>query len=511
MRKLFKLMFSRMVVVGLLILLQLAILTFAIWKLSESFIYLYVLFIIISIVVVIYIVSRKDNPSYKLAWTIPVLLVPVFGGLFYLLFAGSKTNKRFRKKVMQTYENTAHLLTQDEKILNEIKGQDKCIANQARYIKDYAMSPIYKNTKTEYLSPGEVFFEKLKDELREAKRYIFMEYFIMQEGIMWDSILEILEQKVKEGVDVRVIYDDMGCLQTLPYNYNETLKSKGIKCVVFNPFVPFLSLIMNNRDHRKITVIDGHTAFTGGINLADEYINEIVRFGHWKDASIMIKGEAVWNFTMMFLQVWNFNNNEKDDYEKYKTYLDYNSTFESDGYVQPYGDSPLDDETVGENVYLNIINKAKDYVYINTPYFIVDNELVTALTLAAKSGVDIRIVTPHIEDKWYAHIITRAYYAQLIEAGIKVYEYTPGFIHSKTVVSDDSIGVVGTINMDYRSLYLHFECGVFLYKTKSVLQIKEDFLETLEKCQKISLEDCYKVRWSNIFIRAILRVFAPLM
>lgn len=268
---------------------------------------------------------------------------------------------------------------------------------------------------------------------------------------------------------------------------------------------------MNNRDHRKITVIDGHTGFTGGINLADEYINEIVRFGHWKDSAIMIKGDAVWNLTVMFLQIWNFYSEKKEKYERYYPYFYHEDEFEGDGYVQPYGDSPLDEEIVGENVYLNIINKAKNYVYITTPYFIVDNELVTALTLAAKSGIDVRIITPHIEDKWYAHIVTRAYYTQLIESGVKVFEYTPGFIHSKTFVSDDEIGIVGTINMDYRSLYLHFECGVWLYKTKSVDQIKEDFLNTLEKCQRITLKDCEKVKIPTRILRAIIRVFAPLM
>lgn len=511
MRKILELLFSRMVIVGLLIILQLGVLSFAIWKLSESFVYLYVLFIVVSIAVVIYIVSRKDNPSYKLAWAIPVLLVPVFGGLFYLIFAANKSNKRFRKKIEKASREVMPLNIQDENIIKEIESQNKSIASQAKYINSYAACAVHKNTTTKYLSPGEDFFEKLKEELKKAEHYIFMEYFIIQEGVMWDSILDILAEKVKNGVDVRLIYDDMGCLTTLPYKYNEKLEKMGIKCLAFNPFVPFLSLIMNNRDHRKITVIDGHTAFTGGINLADEYINEIVRFGHWKDASIMLKGDAVWNLTLMFLQVWNFNRNEKDNYEAFKPKVYWEEEFESDGYVQPYGDSPLDDETVGENVYLNIINKATEYVYINTPYLIIDNELVTALTLAAKGGIDVRIVTPHIEDKWYAHIVTRAYYSQLIESGVRIYEYTPGFIHSKTFVSDDEVGVVGTINMDYRSLYLHFECGVWLYKTKSVLEIKDDFLATLEKCQRITLKDCNKIKWSNRFVRSILKVFAPLM
>ncbi|MGU8558762.1 cardiolipin synthase [Clostridium perfringens] len=511
MEKFLKKLLSRAFIVGFLIFIQFVILMGAIWKVSEDFIYVYFLFIFISIVVFIYIVSRKDNPSYKLAWAVPVLLVPVFGGLFYLIFGGNKTSKKFRKQIKASYDETAHLLYNDRKVLDELEEQDKSIANQSRYIGDYSQFPVYKNTTTEYLTPGEVFFERLKEELKKAKHYIFMEYFIVHEGVMWDSILEILEEKVKEGVEVRFVYDDMGCLGTLPYKYNEVLEAKGIKCMVFNPFVPLLSLRMNNRDHRKITVIDGHTGFTGGINLADEYINEIVRFGHWKDASIMIKGDAVWNLTVMFLQIWNFYSERKEQYEKYYPYFHHEDEFESDGYVQPYGDSPLDDEIVGENVYLNIINKAKDYVYINTPYLIIDNELVTALTLAAKSGIDVRIVTPHIEDKWYAHIVTRAYYPQLIESGVKIYEYTPGFIHSKTFVSDDEIGIVGTINMDYRSLYLHFECGVWLYKTKSVGQIKDDFLKTLEKCQRITLEDCAKVKVPTRILRSIIRVFAPLM
>ncbi|MBY0757259.1 cardiolipin synthase [Clostridium sardiniense] len=511
MRKIFDFLFSRLAIVGFLIFFQLVVLLFGIWKLTESFVYLYVFFFIISVLVVIYIVSRTDNPSYKLAWTIPVLLFPIFGGLFYLIFGGKKMNNKFKRKVEKVYNESKDALIQDEGIINELENIDKSVANQAKYTSKYAMSPVYKNTTTEYLSPGEEFFDCLIKELKKAKRYIFMEYFIVHEGKMWDTILDILEEKAKAGVDVRMIYDDMGCLTTLPYKYNEQIEKRGIKCQVFNPFVPFLSIILNNRDHRKITVIDGHTGFTGGTNLADEYINEIVRFGHWKDASIMIKGEAVWNLTVMFLQVWSFNSGEKINYDEFRVLDDHKLDIKSDGYVQPYADSPLDDEIVGENVYLNIINKAKDYVYISTPYLIIDNELVTALTLAAKSGVDVRIITPHIEDKWYAHIVTRAYYPQLIKAGVKIYEYTPGFIHSKTVVSDDIVGTVGTINFDYRSLYLHFECGVWLYKTKSVMQIKDDYIKMIDICTRITLEDCRHIKLYDRILTAILRVFAPLM
>lgn len=508
-----KIIFSRIVMVGLLMLLQIIFLVVSILKLSESFVYLYVFFVVLSIVVVIYIVSRKDNPSYKLAWTIQVLLFPLFGGLFYLLFGGNKIRKKLKKQLNENYKKTEKLLVQDEEIIEEIKNLDKNICSEVKYIKNFSNFPIYKNTISEYLSPGEKFFERLIAEIKKAKHYIFMEYFIISEGLMWDTVLGVLQEKVKEGVDVRLIYDDVGCITTLPRNYNKKLEAMGIKTLIFNEVMPVLSGVVNNRDHRKITVIDGHTAFTGGCNLADEYINEIVRFGHWQDASLLIKGDAVWSFTIMFLQIWESLREETGDTDlsKFKPKVNYSGDFKNDGYVQPYGDSPYDTELVGENVYLNIINKAKDYVYINTPYLIIDNELVTALTLAAKSGVDVRIITPHIEDKWYVHIITRAYYSQLIEAGVKIYEYTPGFIHSKTFVSDDEIAVVGTINMDYRSLYLHFECGVFMYNTQTVNVMKNDFFKIMEKSQRVTIEDTKDVKWYIVLLRAILKVFAPLM
>lgn len=511
MKKTLKFLFSRMFIVGILLLIQATILGLVIWKLSEYFVYVYATFAFISMMVVLYIVNRTDNPSYKLAWTIPILLFPVFGGLFYLLFGGKQIDKNFRKEIKTIYEATVQWSSQDKEIISEIEQQSKSVANQARYISKYSSYPIHKNTLTQYLSPGEVFFEKLKEELKKAEHFIFMEYFIVEQGVMWDSILEIMVQKAEEGLDVRMMYDDAGTIQTLPYKYNEKLKLLGIKTVVFNEIRPTLNMRINNRDHRKITVIDGHTGFTGGINLADEYINEIEKFGHWKDASIMLKGEAVWNLTLMFLQTWDFSIGKIEDYDKYRPHTYHPEPFESDGYVQPYGDSPLDGEIVGEQVYLNMINRSKDYIYITTPYLIVDNEMVTALTLAAKSGVDVRIITPHKEDKWYVHIVTRAYYPQLIEAGVKIYEYTPGFIHSKTFVCDDEVGVVGTINLDYRSLYLHFECGVWMYQTKSILEMKQDYFKTLEVCTEITLKASYKVAWDKKLIRSILRVFAPLM
>jgi cardiolipin synthase len=330
---------------------------------------------------------------------------------------------------------------------------------------------------------------------------------------MWQTILNILEKKAAEGVDVRLIYDGFGCLTTLPHKYYEELQKKGIKCQVFNPFRPILNIIQNNRDHRKLCIIDGWVGFTGGINLADEYINQKARFGHWKDTAVMLKGEAVWNMTVMFLHMWAVigRSEESIDYEAYFPHRYHEGEFESDGFVQPFCDTPLDEEVVGEDVYLNIINKAKKYVYICTPYLIIDNEMMTALCLAAKSGVDVRIMTPGIPDKKLVFILTQSYYRQLLEAGVKIYEYQPGFLHAKSFVSDDEIGVVGTINLDYRSLYLHFEDGVWIYRNRVIQDIKDDFIQTMEYCRQIEPEFCLNRNIGLRIMQNIFRAFAPLM
>lgn len=511
MKKVLNLLFSRMVITGLCIAFQVITLIVMLLMFNDYFVYFYSICTILSFIVILWILNNRDNPAYKIAWIVPIMIFPIFGGLFYLMFGHIKLGKKERKELASLQNEIDRVLTQDSNIIKELKDTDKHIANQAQYIIKNSYFPVWKNTTSEYLNSGERKFEKILEELKKAKHYIFLEYFIIHEGIMWNSILEILIEKVKEGVDVRVIYDDIGCLLTLPYKYCDTLKGMGIKCQVFNPFRPLLSIRMNNRDHRKIAVIDGHTAFTGGINLADEYINKFEKYGHWKDSAIMLKGDAVWNFTIMFLSTWNYLSNTTEDFNKYKPSVHHIETFDSDGFVLPYGDTPLDNEIVGESVYINMLNKAKDYVYINTPYLIADNETINAFCLAAKSGVDVRIVTPHIPDKWYVHMMTRSYYPMLIESGVKIYEYTPGFVHAKSFVSDDETAVIGTINLDYRSLYLHFECATWLYKTKSVLSIKEDYLETLNLCQEITLEDCSKVKWYTRFMRSLMRIFAPLL
>ena len=509
MKKILRFITQRVVITALLIVLQVLLLFGFSRQLDNYFVYFYAGSVLLSLLITLGIINSKSNPAYKIAWLIPILLFPVFGGLVYLLFGSDRTGRYLRKKLqgigteMDNVIGEAHRRSGAEQLPPDA-------ANQSRYISHCAYCPPYQNTTTEYLPLGEVKFERMVEELKKAKHYIFLEYFIIQEGKMWNTILDILRQKAAEGVDVRVIYDDMGCIMILPTGYDRTLEQMGIKCRIFNPFVPILSSRFNTRDHRKICVIDGNVGFTGGINLADEYINAYEKHGHWKDTSILLKGEAVFNLTVMFLSMCDYldSTTDKTDYSRYyPTVWDENAK----GYVQPFADNPLDDEAVGETVYLNLINKAKRYVYITTPYLILSSEMLTALTSAAKCGVDVRIITPHIPDKWYVHAVSRSHYQPLIEAGVKIYEYTPGFIHAKTFVVDDDYAVVGTINLDYRSLYLHFECAVWMYQTPSVAQVRDDFFKTQQISQEITLEECRSLSFPRRLGRSVLRVFAPLM
>lgn len=489
--------------------LQIGVISFFLLKYSESFFDFYLASLILSIIIVFIIINNKSNPSYKIAWIVPVMIFPIFGGLFYLLYGGNKLSTREKlKMVIQNIEMT-NALKQDDEIIKKIGDKSIYAKNQSEYILNYAKCPVYNNTETTYFKIGEEKFEALLRELKKAEKFIFLEYFIIQEGKMFNSILEILEENAKQGVDVRLIYDDVGCIVTLPHNYKNTLEAKGIKCRVFNPIKPFFTRRLNNRDHRKIVVIDGDVGFTGGINLADEYINEYEKHGYWKDAGIMLKGDAVWNLTVMFLSMWDYIDNKEEDYIKFKPSK--NKYYNSKGYVQPFDDSPLINEPIGETVYLNLINKAKDYIYINTPYLIIDNEMATALKIAAKSGVDIKIVTPYIPDKKFVHAVTKSYYESFIKDGIEIYEFTPGFMHAKTFVVDDEYGVVGSINLDFRSLYLHYECGVWLYKTDSIKSMKDDYLETLKRCHKVTMEECKNTSSIRKVLRLIIRMFAPLL
>ena len=407
----------------------------------------------IALIVVIKIYGRDMNSAMKMPWMILIMAFPVAGVGIYLLCGHSGVNIGIRKHFQALQSELTPLLPDKEDVLQKLSDEDRQTANMAHYISHSAGYPVYDNTDLEFYPEAVDGFEAQKEALKQAKKFIFMEYHAIEDAQSFAGMKSILFEKAKEGVEVRLIYDDMGCVTTLPHRYYKKLQAKGIKCAAFNPVRPILNIVLNNRDHRKILVIDGHTGYTGGINLADEYINEEIRFGHWKDTGIRLYGEGVWNLTVMFLQMWSIITGVRTHIPAYSPYVFHTEEFESDGFVQPYGDSPMDNETVGENVYLNIISQAKKYVFICTPYLIIDNEMMMALCLAAKKGVDVRIITPGIPDKKMVFLLTQSYYKQLIEAGVRVYEYTPGFVHSKTFVCDDEIATVGTINLDYRSLY----------------------------------------------------------
>lgn len=502
----FGVLVRRRAYVVVLLCLQVAALLLMTLSSIHYFHFMYWVFNVLSFLVALFIINKKEKPAYKLTWVILILMLPVFGGLFYLLFRFQSSTRVFRKRQSAIEEHTQPLLQQHPDCLETLEEQ---YGNLPRYLQRFAGFPVYGNTCTEYLTPGERKLTRLLEKLRAAQRYIFLEYFIIADGVMWGAILEVLQERAAAGVEVRLLYDDMGCLLLLPSDYPQQLGRMGIQCRVFSPFRPVLTSLQNNRDHRKIAVIDGVVAFTGGINLSDEYINAAQRFGHWKDAALLVEGDAAWSFAVMFLEMWSLAGATTEEFSHFFP-LPVSQTVPPTGYVQPYCDSPLDGDNVGEHVYLQIINNARHYLYINSPYLIVDDSMLSALILASKNGVDIRICTPHRADKWLVHMTTRSYYRDLLQSGVKIYEYTPGFMHSKTFVSDDRIATVGTTNLDFRSLYLHFECGACLYGTSTVADIKADYLQTLEQCKAMTLTDCHN-SWPVRLLQEVLRVFAPLM
>lgn len=454
-------------------------------------------------IIILGLIKDSKNYSYTLPWIIILLIFPLIGTLMYIILGKSKNNSKTLKSIVKSEEENKKYLVQDQKIRNEFKENSRI-----RYLSDFAGYPVTKNNDVTYYPLGEDAFKAMLEELKKAEKFIFFEYFIVAHGKMWNSILEIMKEKAKNGVDVRVMYDDLGSMTTLDSDYPKELEKYGIKCIVFNRLNPVAGVIMNNRDHRKIMVIDGKVAFSGGINIADEYININSKYGHWKDNAIRISGDAVWNYTVMFLTMWNAFKKEDENFEKYK-YNFKNKTTEN-GYIVPYGESPLDKEITGEDVYLNIINQANDYVYIFTPYLIIDTDVVNALNLAAKRGVDVRIVIPGIPDKKTVYTLSESYAEPLIKGGVKVYKYIPGFIHAKVFVSDDKVATVGTINMDYRSLYLHFECGCYFENVDVIKDIKKDVIETIEKSHEVSKEEAEPSLIKAIW-QALLRLVAPLM
>ncbi|MEG0823722.1 MAG: cardiolipin synthase [Erysipelotrichaceae bacterium] len=510
-KKIIKILSSKLFLVVLAITIQIVFIAGIVLSLSRYFIQVQIVLETLSVVVCIYINNKEDNPAYKISWIFLILLVPVFGAIWYMLFGGTKVPKELQQRDKQSYIQMKDYIDTEEQLLEEIKKENIGAYKQVNYIVSNALFPIYKKTNTTYFKCGEDKLEELLIQLKKAKKFIFLEYFIIAKGEMWNKVLEILKDKVKEGVDVRVIYDDAGCFSTLDQHYDKYLNSIGIKTKVFNPIRARLAIQMNNRDHRKIVVIDGLVGFSGGINLADEYINLINRFGRWKDSAVMIEGQAVWNFTLMFLQFWNYDNTIKDNFLDYRIPKEVFDNYKDDGYVLPFSDSPTDEERVGEYSHINMINGANKYIYIQTPYLVLDYEMKTALLIAAKNGVNVSIMVPHIPDKKYVFALTKGNYKTLVEGGVHIYEYLPGFVHAKSLVSDDIMGIVGTINTDYRSYYLHYEDAVLFYKSKVVMDLKLDFEQSLKECKSISLDDCLNEPLHKRIIRAILNLFAPLL
>lgn len=508
--KFLKLLLSKAFVIGILFILQVAIILTVYYYFSAHYVAISVTFSILSVIAFMSVVNRKENPEFKLPWIVIFFLFPFFGITVYVFFAHPKLSKKDEQRISTiSAETRRYDKTNEEqkKLILSVLGEH---ADIEKYIATTAHMSGHIANDVKYYSSGEDFLKDLLEDLESAKNFIFLEYFIISPGKMWDSIHEILLRKVKEGVEVRIMYDDIGTLGKLKSNFYSRLRKEGINCYKFNPFRPILSGIYNNRDHRKIAVIDGKTGYTGGVNIGDEYINVTSPFGHWKDSCIRIRGSAVNNLSSMFLQMFDMTADSASDY---KRYLDVEHVqYDCEGYVNPFGDGPRPYfyEQIGESNFINMINAAKNYLFISTPYLIIDNNITTALRNAAFRGVDVRIITPHIPDKKIIFNMTRSNYPYLMEAGVKIYEYAPGFIHAKMLIADDILAFVGTINLDYRSLVHHYECGAVLCKTPCISDIKNDFDNTIEKSILIT-KDNFKIGKIESVVNAVLNLFSPML
>ena len=463
---------------------------------------------LISVATVIAIVNRSMSPESKVTWLI-VTFVPVFGPLLYLMFGERRLSKKELKQLQELNSIVFHE-NNGRQLHLQLQETDKSaygIINALLHMDSNA--EVYDQTDSQFFASGEEMWQQMLEDLKRAEKFIFLEYYIVDEGLMWDSILEVLEEKAAQGVEVKMLYDDIGCMVTLPGDYTVYLRSKGIDAHKFNKVIPRMTVAYNNRDHRKILVIDGQISYTGGINLADEYINHIERFGHWKDSGIRIDGPATQAFTRLFLMNWYINRGEISDFDQY--HLENQTRFGS-GLCIPYGSGPkpIYKTKVGKIVYQNLINQAEDFVYITTPYLIIDYDLTEDIKNAAMRGVDVRIVTPHIPDKKLIQLVTRGAYPDLLSAGVRIFEYTPGFIHSKQMIVDDRFAAVGTINLDYRSLVHHYENAVLLYKTESIADIRKDFEGIFEQSQEI-FSDTINPTWYQMMIKEVTQLFAPML
>ncbi len=507
-RGLLRAVFSRTGLIFLLFLIQLGLLVLVFWRFQQFQTHVLGGSLLLSVIVVLVVLNSGLDPTAKLTWMVVIMAMPVFGALFYW-FTQRDFGHRLLKSVMaERQTQSLHLIDQDPRVMKALAAAEPGAAGLARYVTRSGCFPVYDGTAATYFPLGEDMYEALLRELEQAQSFIFMEYFILSEGRMWDGILDILKRKAAQGVDVRLMYDGTCEFSLLPRDYPKKLAKFGIKCQTFAPLEPFVSTHYNYRDHRKITVIDGHTGFTGGVNLADEYINAEERYGHWKDTALMLKGPAVQSFTIMFLQLWSA---DKRTPEYHKFLNRPIPKAEARGFAMPYSDNPLDGDRVGEQVYLDLLNRAKKYVHIMSPYLILDQQMESTLCYAARRGVDVRIILPGIPDKKVAYCLAKTHFAALTAAGVKLYTYTPGFVHAKSFVVDGTEAVVGTINLDYRSLYHHFECAVYLHGSEAIEAIESDFQATQRRCLQVTKDTIRQEKWTVKLAGAVLKTVAPLL
>ncbi len=502
--------FSRIVIFALLLFLQVGIIYYYLGKLQKYIPYYSVIMITFTIIMVLYLFNCSMDSSAKLTWMVIISIVPITGAIFFAYTRVEIGHRALKKMVSGAISDSKGIMTTEKRILKKLEDDRSGIKEISNYLNNTGCFPIFDNSQVEYYPSGEDCFPVLLERLKNAKEYIFMEFFIVEEGIMWGRILKILADKVKEGVEVRVMYDGMCEMQLLPYNYSERLKQLGIQAKSFAPIHPLISTYFNYRDHRKVVVIDGEYALNGGINLADEYINKKYRFGYWKDTAIMVTGNAVKAYTLMFLQMWSSGDHDRE-FEKYLRTPKSGREIKAPGFVLPYSDIPLDDDKVGENVYMDVLNRASRYVHIMTPYLILDDEMKNAIKYAAMRGVDVKLILPGIPDKKAAYALAKSHYSELINAGVKIYEFTTGFVHAKVFVSDDEKAIVGTINLDYRSLYHHFECATYMYKTDCISEIENDYQLMLRKCRIVTKDSIKKEKIIYKMVGGVVKTFAPLM
>lgn len=465
-----------------------------------------IIFTVIQFLSVIYIIYKDQNAAYKIVWIILLMFLPIAGFVAYLLWGNNKSPKYIKEEINKNHNKTKKILPQHEEIIDDIKNLDR--KKEVKFLLNGTSYPIYNNKKIEYLKIGEEYYKRLKEDLKQAKEYILIEYFIISDGKMWDEIYEILKEKRKQNVKIYIIYDALGSLFKKPKDLKKQLEEANIEYLAFNPLTTFIRSYINYRDHRKIVVIDGKAGYTGGINIGDEYINLTHRLGHWKDCGVRIEGEGIKSLISIFFTLWNMNK-ENVNYESYINEIE--QTNKEQGYIIPFSDNPHNKINPMQNTYINIINNAQKYVYIMTPYLILDSETEQALINTSLSGINIKIITPSIPDKKLVNACTKSFYGKLLEAGIEIYEYKPGFIHSKVIISDDEVSIVGTANFDFRSFYLNYECGIWMYSTLEELNIKKDFEETLKQCEKIELKVWKKRKLDIRIIEALLRLISPLL